>query len=58
MSSLVITIVFFILSLIAAVGIAASQRLINKYPFQSFMFTLFLATTALQFVIIFILLHN
>ncbi|GCD81914.1 hypothetical protein PTHTG4_09760 [Parageobacillus thermoglucosidasius] len=58
MKSLIITIIFFVLSLIFAVAIAVLQKSINKYPFQTMMLTLVFGGLTLQIVILFILLHN
>jgi hypothetical protein len=58
MSSLIITIIFFVLSSIITVVVAVLQKVISKHPFKTMMLTLGICFMALQIVTIFILLHN
>jgi hypothetical protein len=57
MKSLIITIIFFILSTIITVAVAALQKPISKHPFRSMLLTLFGCSLTLQIVIIIILLQ-
>lgn len=57
MKSLIITIIFFVLSSIITVAVAALQKQISKYPFRSVLLTLFCSGLTLQIVIIIILLQ-
>jgi uncharacterized protein YacL len=55
MKSLIITIIFFILSTIITVAVAALQKPISKHPFRSMLLTLFGCILTLQIVIIILL---
>jgi hypothetical protein len=58
MKSLIITIIFFVLSSVITVAVAALQKPISKYPFRSMLLTLVCGGLTLQIVIIILLLQN